>query len=77
MTDPKPVGMMPPTWLDGVIDGVIGKNDPAVIAQAIAASPQFIAAIKKGLANKPAPGVMGPSHSQVIRRELAEAIAAS
>ena len=33
-------------------------------------------AIKTGLANKPKPGVMGPSHAQMIRQEIEKALAA-
>jgi hypothetical protein len=72
----NPVGMMKPTWLDGVIQKVIDKNDATAIAQAIANSPQLVDAIKKGLANKPEPGVMGPSHAQNIRKAVVEALAA-
>lgn len=68
--------MMKPTWLDGVIDTVIDTGDPAQIAQAIANSPRFLDAIKTGLANKPKPGVMGPSASQVIRQEIAKVVTA-
>jgi hypothetical protein len=66
---------MQPTWLDSVIQGAMDSGDPNVIAQAIANSPQFLNAIKQGLANKPKPGVMGPTPAQVIRQEIAKAIA--
>jgi hypothetical protein len=72
----QPTGMMKPTWLDEVIDKVIEKGDPTVIAQAIANSPRFLNAIKAGLANKPQPGLMAPSHSQVIRQAIAEVVTA-
>jgi hypothetical protein len=68
--------MMQPTWLDNVIQGEIDKGDAKAIAQAIANSPKFINAIKTGLANKPKPGVMGPSHAQMIRQEIEKALAA-
>ena len=70
------VGALPPTWLDEVIEKVIDKNDPAVIAQAIAHSPQFLDGIKKGLAHKPKPGVMGPSHAQNVRKAVIDAVSA-
>ena len=69
------VGAMQPTWLDKLIQPEIEKGDPAVIAQAIAKSPQFIAAIKHGLANKPKPGVAGPTPAQVVRQEITKAVA--
>jgi hypothetical protein len=68
--------MQQPTWLDEAIQKVIDKGDPAAIAQAIANSPQVLGAIKKGLANKPKPGVMGPSYAQNVAKEVREAIAA-
>lgn len=71
-----PVGAMRPTWLDQVIDTVIDTGDPKQIAQAIANSPQFLDAIKAGLANKPKPGVMGPSYSQNVRTAIRDAVAA-
>jgi len=52
---------MPPTWLDQLIQKVIDKGDPKAIAQVIADSPQVMDAIKRGLANKPKPGVAGPT----------------
>lgn len=71
-----PVGMPKPTWLDNVIQEEIDKGDATAIAQAIANSPRFVEAIKRGLANKPKPGVMGPSHAQNVRKAVAEAVAA-
>jgi len=66
-----------PTWLDQAIDAVIDKGDPMVIAQVVANSPQVVDAIKRGLANKPKPGVMGPSYSQVVADELRSLFAAA
>lgn len=65
---------MPPTWLDQVIQKVIDKGDPKAIAHVIADSPQFMDAIKRGLANKPTGP--GPTYAQVVAREVREAIAA-
>lgn len=63
--------MIPTTWLDEVIDPkAIEKGDAIAIAQSIAASPQFLDAIKHGLAKKPEPGVIGPSHAQIIAEEI-------
>ena len=70
-------GMEKPTWLDQAIQTVIDKGDPKAIAQVIANSPQVIDAIKRGLANKPKPGVMGPSYAQIVAREVREAVAAT
>lgn len=67
--------MLQPTWLDAVIDSVIATGDEKQIAQAIANSPRFLDAIKRGLANKPKPGVMGPSYSQNVRTAIAEEVA--
>ncbi len=67
---------MKPTWLDNLIQAEIDKGDPTAIAQAIANSPRFLDAIKRGLANKPKPGIIGPSHAQVIREAIKEAVAA-
>jgi hypothetical protein len=61
---------MPPTWLDQVIETVIGTGDPQVIAQVVANSPRFLDAIKRGLANKPRPGIVGPTPAQIIAQEL-------
>lgn len=69
--------MLAPTWLDKVIETAMVKGDPKVVAQAIANSPQLIDAIKRGLADKPQPGVMGPSHAQKIRAAVQEALAAT
>jgi hypothetical protein len=63
-----------PGWT-GAIEPEIDKG-AATIAQAIATSPRFIDAIKRGLASKPKPGVMGPSHAQVIRNAIKEAVTA-
>jgi len=71
------VGMKKPTWLDQLIDTVIDKGDPMVIAQVVANSPQVVDAIKRGLANKPMPGIKGPSYSQVVADELRSVFAAS
>ena len=68
--------MMKPMWFDELIETVIGTGDPAVIAQTIAKSPQFMDAIKRGLANKPKPGVAGPSYAQVVAQEVRKAMAA-
>jgi hypothetical protein len=62
--------MKKPQWLDQTIDKVIQSGDPTQIAQAIANSPRFIDGIKKGLANKPKPGVMGPSYAQNVADAL-------
>jgi len=67
---------MQPTWLDNVIQQAIDTGDPTVIAQAIAKSQQFLDAIKRGIAHKPKPGVMGPTPAQMIRQEISKAIAA-
>ena len=72
----SPVSALPPTWLDQVIETVIDKNDPKIIAQVIANSPQIVDAIKRGLANKPQPGIMGSSHAQNIAREVRDVVAA-
>jgi hypothetical protein len=68
--------MLKPKWLDNVIQAAMGTSSPTAIAQAIATSPQFVDAIRRGLENKPQPGIMGPSHAQMIARELQEALAA-
>jgi hypothetical protein len=64
--------MMRPTWLDNVIDKVISTGDPKKIAEAIATNPEFLDAIKTGLAHKPQPGVMGPSYSQFVRTSIVD-----
>lgn len=66
----------PPTWLDQLIQTVIDQGDPAVIARVIANSPQVMDAIQRGLANKPRPGVMGPTYAQAVANEVRAAIAA-
>jgi hypothetical protein len=68
--------MQKPTWLDEAIQKVIDKGDAQAIAQVIANSPQVMQAIQKGLANKPRPGVMGPSYAQVVADAVREAVAA-
>lgn len=68
--------MQKPTWLDEVIQTVIDKGDPQAIAQVIANSPRVIDAIKKGLANKPKPGIAGPSYAQIVAKEVRAAVAA-
>ena len=67
---------MLPTWLDGVIQSVIDQGDATAIAQAIANNPRFLDAIKKGLANKPKPGVMGPTYAQNVREAIKAELAA-
>lgn len=66
--------MQQPTWLDKVIEPVIDKGLSA-IAQAIAASPEFLAAIQRGL-DKPTPkhDAEGPSRAQNIRAEITAAL---
>jgi hypothetical protein len=71
------VGAERPTWLDEAIEKVIAKGDAQAIAQVIANSPQVVEAIKRGLANKPKPGVMGPTYAQNVAREVREAVAAT
>jgi hypothetical protein len=66
--------MMKPTWVDEAIQTVIDKGDPVAIAQVIANSPQLLDAIKKGLADKPKPGIIGPSYAQIVARAIREAI---
>jgi hypothetical protein len=70
------VGVERPTWLDEAIEKVIDKGDAQAIAQVVANSPQVIEAIKRGLANRPKPGVMGPSYAQNVAKEIREAVAA-
>jgi hypothetical protein len=62
--------MMKPSWLDNVIEKVIDSGDPGKIAQAIATNPEFLGAIKSGLANKPMPP--GPGYAQNIRTSIIE-----
>ena len=69
--------MQRPTWLDEAIQTVIEKGDPQAIAETIANSPQVIDAIKKGLANKPKPGVAGPSYAQIVAKEVKAAVASA
>ena len=59
---------------DAVIEKVMDKYNPDLIAQAIANAPQFKDGIKKGLANKPRPGVMGPSYAQNVRPAVIDAL---
>ena len=66
--------MLPPHWLDDVIQNVIETEDPAKIAQAIANSRQLKDAIMRGLGNRPEEGIPGASHAQVIRCQIQDAI---
>jgi hypothetical protein len=70
------VGMMRPTWSDGIIDGVIATEDPKAIAQALANSPRFLEAIKRGLAFTPKPGTVGASRTQHVRQAIVEELQA-
>jgi hypothetical protein len=65
---------MQPTWLDKVIQPEMSTGDAQAIAEAIAKSPQFLDAIKRGLAHKPKPGTMGPTPEQFIRQEIVKAV---
>lgn len=71
------VGALPPHWLDSVIERAIRSGDASTIARAIANSTKFMAAVRRGLKNKPVPGVMSGSHAQNIREEVRMAIAES
>jgi hypothetical protein len=68
--------MMAPTWLDKLIEPAVATGNAAAVAQAIAASPRLLAAIQRGLDDKAAPDVRGPSQAQrvaaAIREELAK-----
>jgi hypothetical protein len=63
-------------WVDAAIQAEIESGNPAAIAIAVAHSPHFVDAIRRGLAKKPPPGSEGPSHAQIIAEELREAMAA-
>ena len=67
--------MLAPHWLDGIIGTKLEHEDAKLIAEAVAGSREFVEAIKAGLKDKPQPGVMGPSHAQVIRRKIQDAVA--
>ena len=62
--------MKNPTWLDEAIEAAIAGGDPATIALAVANSPQFLDAIKWGLARKAMPGTEGASQAQVVAEEI-------
>ena len=66
--------MLPPHWLDAVIDSKLGTGDAKQIAQALAQSKELLGAIADGLKAKPQSGVVGPSYVQVIRRKIQEAV---
>jgi hypothetical protein len=68
--------MMPPHWLDAVIDGALLGNSPETIARSIANSDKFLAAVRKGLreANQVIPGTVGPSSAQYVRQAVCEVI---
>ena len=66
--------MLPPHWLDAAISSKLDTGDAKRIAEAVAQSPEFLAAIKAGLDERPPRGVVGPSHAQIIRRGIQEAI---
>ena len=69
------VSALPPHWLDEVIESVLATNSPAQIAQAIAKDERLLTAIEKGLKSKPQPGIMGPSHAQIVRSSLQDVMA--
>lgn len=65
--------MRKPQWLDSTIQLQLDSGAGAdAIARAVASHSRFLDAVRRGLANKPSPGVMGPSHAQVIADELME-----
>ncbi len=67
---------MQPTWVDTLIAPAVLTGSAAAVAQVIATSPRFLAAIQRGLDDRVAPDVRGPSQSQkvaaAIRDELAK-----
>lgn len=68
--------MLPPHWIDNVVESVIRENNAQAIARAVTHSPKFLAAIEEGIrnANAATPGKPGPSHAQYVRQAILEAI---
>ncbi len=65
--------VMKQNWLDAIIQEELDHGkDEMTIANAIAYDPRFLAAIKRGMAKRSAPNVMGPSRAQVVRLEVVE-----
>ena len=62
--------MLPPHWLDEVIESKLSTGDAKQIAEAVTRSKEFLAAIEAGLKDKPPRGVVGPSYAQIIRRKI-------
>jgi hypothetical protein len=65
--------MREPTWLDTLIQTNITAGAPA-IAQAVATSPQVIAAIETALARPVDKRMMGPSKAQKIGDAIIQAL---
>jgi hypothetical protein len=67
--------MYPRSWSSAIIDAALPTGDPEAIAQALAASPEFVAAIRRGMEIKITNGVLSPTRVEFIRLELQRAFA--
>jgi hypothetical protein len=64
------VGMPMPLWSDMAISEALEGGSATEIAKALALHPRFVAAIQRGIANPPTPGMVGLNHAQIIVREV-------
>jgi len=68
-----PVGEVAPTPLSTIVRAVLDREpnpNPEAIANALAADPAFLAAVKDAVANSQDPGMPAPGRASQIARQI-------